>query len=177
MIAPMAAEPRSELVPRDAAALFRDEYAPLVRLAVLLVGDRGVAEEVVQDAFVKLHSRWRTIREPEKAAAWLRSAVLNGARSQRRRTVRPIRAPRTTDAPAAEIGALAADLHRRTMDALRKLPERQRAVLVLKFYEGLSEAEIASTLGISTGSVKTHVHRGVGALRSTLGVDDAEGER
>jgi RNA polymerase sigma-70 factor (sigma-E family) len=174
MIAPMAAEPRSELVPSDAAALFRGEYGRLVRLAVLLVGDRGAAEEVVQDAFVKLHSRWRTIREPEKAAAWLRSAVLNGARSQRRRTLRPVRAPRSTDAPAAEHGALAADLHRRAIAALRQLPDRQRAVLVLKFYEGLSEAEIAEALGISTGSVKTHVHRGVGALRLTLGAGDRE---
>jgi RNA polymerase sigma factor (sigma-70 family) len=87
---------------------------------------------------------------------------------------RLVRAPRSSDAPAAEHGALAADLHRRAIDALRLLPARQRAVLVLKFYEGLSEAEIASALGISTGSVKTHVHRGIDALRSTLGAGDRE---
>jgi RNA polymerase sigma-70 factor (sigma-E family) len=174
MIAPMAPAPEVSPAPRDAAALFRTEYSRLVRLASLLVADRGAAEEVVQDAFVKLHSRWWSIREPDKAAAWLRTAVLNGARTQRRRTLRPVRAPRSSDAPAAEHGALAADLHRRAIDALRLLPARQRAVLVLKFYEGLSEAEIASALGISTGSVKTHVHRGIDALRSTLGAGDRE---
>jgi len=73
-------------VTTEIAELFRAEYRSLVRLATLLVGDRATAEEVVQEAFVKLQLGWRRIREPERAPAWLRSAVLNGARSPRRST-------------------------------------------------------------------------------------------
>jgi RNA polymerase sigma-70 factor (sigma-E family) len=174
MIASVSVDPeyRSPLI--DGEVLFRAEYRRLVRLAALMLGRADDAEEVVQDAFVKLEARWRTIRDPEKAAAWLRTAVVNGARSRGRRRRDPQRVPHL-DAPAAESGALAADLQRRTIAALRLLPVRQREALVLKFYEGLSEVEIAGAMGVSTGSVKTHVHRGVAALRSTLGSEEADG--
>jgi RNA polymerase sigma-70 factor (sigma-E family) len=154
-------------------ALFRTEQRSLVRLATLLLGDRGAAEEVVQDAFVQLHLSWRRVREPDRAAAWLRSAVLNGARSQlRRRAVRRRhREVAMGDATAADTGALAGEEQARVMAALRQLPVRQREALVLRYYVDLSEAEIAVAMGVSTGSVKTHAHRGLAAMAELLGED------
>ena len=155
-------------------ALFRSEYRSLVRLAALLLGDRGASEEVVQDAFVKLQLGWDRLRDHDRAPAWLRSVVLNGARSRlrrqqvRRRHLEPV----PGDAPSAESGAVANDEHREVIAALRTLPIRQREALVLKFYFDLSEAETAAAMGVSAGSVKTHVHRGIASLASVL-----EGER
>jgi len=154
-------------------ALFRAEQRSLVRLATLLLDDRGAAEDVVQDAFVKLHLSWRRVREPDRAAAWLRSAVLNGARSQlRRRSIRR-RHPEVPpgDAASAETGALAGAEHERVLAALRRLPVRQREALVLRYYADLTEAEIAAAMGVSPGSVKTHAHRGLAALATMLGED------
>jgi RNA polymerase sigma-70 factor (sigma-E family) len=157
----------------EVADLFRSEYRSLVRLAALLLGDRAAAEEVVQDAFVNLQLGWRRLRERERAPAWLRSAVLNGARSRlRRRDVRRRHlgvVPR--DVESAEAGAVAGDEHRRMIAALRTLPARQREALVLKFYLELSEAETAVAMGVSPGSVKTHVHRGLAALALVLEED------
>jgi RNA polymerase sigma-70 factor (sigma-E family) len=163
----------SSSVEAEVEALFRSEYRSLVRLASLLLGDRAASEEVVQDAFVRLQLGWRGIREPGKAPAWLRSAVLNGARSRlrrravRRRGLEPVAGP----APAADAGALAADERRRVVAALRFLPARQREALVLRFYLDLSEAATAEAMGVSAGSVKTHVHRGLAALHDLLGED------
>ena len=151
-------------------ALFRSEYRSLVRLAALLLDDRGAAEEVVQDAFVQLQVGWDRVRDPARAPAWLRSAVLNGARSRlRRRGVRRrhLQAVPVHHESAAE-GAERSDEHRRVMAALRTLPPRQREALVLKFYAELSEAETAAAMGVSAGSVKTHVHRGLAALERLL---------
>src|SRR5919107_28713 len=155
-------------------ALHRAEYRNLVRLARLLLDDVGASEEVVQDAFVALQLRWRSLREPEKAAAWLRSAVLNGARSQlRRRQVRERLLPRPgPDGAPADRGALAADEHRRVLAALRQLPRRQQEALVLRFYLELNERETAEAMGVSAGSVKTHVHRGLAALTPLLEEDE-----
>jgi RNA polymerase sigma-70 factor (sigma-E family) len=151
-------------------ALFRQEYVSLVRLASLLLGDRAASEEVVQDAFVRLQTGWDRIRDPQKATAWLRSAVLNGARSTiRRRAVRRRGLEPVPDvAPSAEAGALVADDHRRMVAALRRLPVRQREAVTLRFYLDLSEAATAEAMGVSTGSVKTHVHRGLAALQTLL---------
>ncbi len=151
-------------------ALFRQEYVSLVRLASLLLGDRAASEEVVQDAFVRLQTGWSRIRDPQKAPAWLRSAVLNGARSTiRRRVVRRRGLEPVPDvAPSAEAGALVADEHRRMVAALRRLPVRQREAVTLRFYLDLSEAATAEAMGVSNGSVKTHVHRGLAALQTLL---------
>jgi RNA polymerase sigma-70 factor (sigma-E family) len=150
--------------------LYREHYASLVRLAALLVHDVATAEDVTQDAFAKVHLAWGRIREPEKALAYVRSAVLNGARSHSRHLHvvdrhRP-EPPRHTQ--SAEAGAMAGEEHREVIAALRALPVRQRECLALRYYLGLSEAEIAETLGISAGSVKTHAHRGLAALEKTL---------
>src|SRR5688572_18627396 len=150
--------------------LFRTEYRSLVRLAALLLDDRGAAEEVVQDAFVKLQLGWDRLRDRERAPAWLRSAVLNGARSRlrhhgvRRRHLHAV----PVEHESAAVGAERSDEQRRMLAALRTLPARQREALVLKFYAELSEAETAAAMGVSTGSVKTHVHRGLAALEKLL---------
>jgi RNA polymerase sigma-70 factor (sigma-E family) len=157
------------------AILHRAHYTSLVRLATLVVGDIGTAEQVTQDAFVKLQLRWGGLRDPAKAPAYLRSAVLNGARSQlRRRRVGVRHDARRTAAPAAvtpESATVGRAEHERVVAALRRLPRRQREAVTLKYYLDLPEAEIAAAMGVSGGSVKTHLHRGLAALAQDLGED------
>jgi RNA polymerase sigma-70 factor (sigma-E family) len=151
-------------------AIYAAHYRSLVRLASFLLRDPGQAEEVVQDAFVAMHGSWRRLRDPEKAESYLRQAVVNKSRSGlRRRKVEAKHAPKATpDAPSAEYGALGELDRSAVIDALRLLPRRQREVLVLRYYGDLSEAQIAETLGISPGAVKSHASRGMSALRTTL---------
>ena len=153
--------------------LYDGHYVRLVRLAVLLVGDAGRAEEIVQDAFVDLVSRWRMIRDPGAAASYLRTCVANGARSHlRHRAVvnrQPVSKPSVMD--SAETEALVRIEHERVLSLLSELPGRQREVLVLRYYGQLSEAEIADTLGISRGSVKSHNSRGLRSLRIAMEVN------
>lgn len=159
--------------------LYRSEYRSLVRLAALLVDDVGTAEELVQDAFVAtaMASRRDGLADPAAAPAYLRSAVLNRARSHlrhrgvRRRHLR--RVPDAASAPGADGAAVAHDETRIVMAAINQLPTQQRAVVVLRYYEDLTEAEIATALNISVGSVKTHAHRGLAALESLLAPPEA----
>ena len=150
--------------------LYATHYRRLVRLAVLLVRDVETAEEVVQDSFVAMHGRWRGLREPDKGLAYLRQTVVNRARSVlRRRGVAARHAPPVAaDHPGADQDSLGAERRREVLDALRRLPGRQREVIVLRYYLDLSEAEIAETLGISRGAVKSHASRGAAALRILL---------
>ena len=153
--------------------LYAVHYRRLVRLSVLLVRDVETAEEVVQDAFVAMHGRWRRLRDPDLALAYLRQAVVNRSRSVlRHRGVRARHADAeravVRDLPGADEAALVTERRGTLLDALRTLPERQREVLALRYYLDLSEAEIASTLGISRGAVKSHASRGVAALRTLM---------
>ena len=173
MMASIASDHDPEATPfavADLADTYREHYRSLVRLASLLLDDVGACEEVVQDAFVQVWQRGPALRTPDRLPAYLRSAVLNGARSQlRRRIVRRRHLAAVPDpAPAAETTALAGDPDQAVLRALRALPERQREVLALRYYLDLSEAEIAATLGISAGSVKTHAHRGLATLAEQL---------
>lgn len=151
-------------------ALYSAHYRSLVRLAALLVRDVGTAEEVVQDAFVAMHGGWRRLRDPEKALSYLRQSVVNRSRSVlRHRAVVQKYAPKALpDAPSAENGAITELERTAVVEALAKLPTRQREALVLRYYADLSEAEIARTMGISRGAVKSHTSRGMAALRSGL---------
>ena len=150
--------------------LYAAHYQSLVRLAALLVRHSGEAEEIVQDAFVAMHDKWRRLRDPDKALGYLRQTVVNRARSsQRRHNVADKHLPRRVDdVPSAEQHALASATRAGVMEALDALPRRQKEVLVLRYYSDLSEADIATTLGISRGAVKSHASRGVNALRATL---------
>ena len=156
-------------------ALYTTNYRSLVRLSTLLLHDQAAAEDVVQDAFVAMHASWRRLRDPDKALAYLRQAVVNRSRSRLRHLkVADRKAPALLPAeasatlPSAEHGALAALDRERILRALRSLPQRQREVLVLRYYIDLSEAQIAEAMGISTGAVKSHASRGMGALRQRL---------
>lgn len=154
--------------------LFAAHYRQLVRLAALLLADRSAAEEVVQDAYVRLHQHWGRLRDPDKALGYLRTSVVNGARSAQRRRgvadryVAGLGPP--SDVPSAESGALDTLEHEAVVAALRRLPTRQREALVLRYYLDLSESEIADVMGISRGAVKSHAARGIAALRTTLEV-------
>jgi RNA polymerase sigma-70 factor (sigma-E family) len=163
---------RSRRGPDPLAALHREHYMALVRLATLVVGDVGVAEQITQDAFVRLQLRWGGLRHPDRAPAYLRSTVLNGARSHlRHRRVTDRHDARRTVAPAAqtpESAALGLSEHERIVAALRRLAERQREAVVLRYYLDLPEADIAAAMGVARGSVKTHLHRGLAALAQHL---------
>ncbi len=151
--------------------MYRAHYRSLVRMAGLLVGDPGTAEDVVQDAFVAMHSAWRRLRDSDKALPYLRQSVVNRARSVlRHRGVAQRHVPQPApDMPSAEYGAFALLERSAVVEALASLPLRQREVMVLKFYADLSEADIAAAMGISPGSVKSHASRGMAALRTVLG--------
>ena len=151
-------------------ALYSAHYRSLVRLATLLVRDVATAEEVVQDAFVAMHEAWRRLRDPDKALSYLRQSVVNRSRSVlRHRAVVEKYAPKgLPDAPSAENGAIVELERSAVVKALSALPNRQREALVLRYYGDLSEAEIAQSMGISRGAVKSHTARGMAALRSVL---------
>lgn len=159
---------------RDAAltALFVAYHRQLVGFAMLLVDDLATAEDVVQDAFLALHRRWSWIRDTQAAYEYVRTAVLNGSRSQlRRRRVRAAHRDQSTpDAASAESAALDHAEYEAVIGYLAELPTRQRQVLVLRYYLDQSENEIAETLSISPGSVKQHASRGLAALTARLEV-------
>lgn len=155
---------------RVVTEIYLGEYKSLVRLAVLLVHDVQTAEEVVQDAFEAMHTAWRRLRDSEKALSYLRQAVVNKSRSVlRHRTVVDRNAPKPApDEPSAEQAAMTLIERSAVIDALRTLPERQREAIVLRYYADLSEADIAATMGISKGAVKSHTARAMAALKSIL---------
>jgi RNA polymerase sigma-70 factor (sigma-E family) len=152
--------------------LYAAHWRRLVRLSVLLVRDVATAEEVVQDSFVAVHGRWSKLRDPDRALAYLRQTVVNRSRSAlRHRAVVARHAAREVVSPThpgADESALVTDRRGAVLDAMRELPDRQREVLALRYYLDLSEAEIAATLGISRGAVKSHASRGASALRELL---------
>lgn len=149
--------------------LYSAHYAGLVRLATMLLHDQGRAEEIVQDAFVDVHGRWARLREPDKAVAYLRRAVVNRCRSELRH--RKVVARHEPDSPgddaSAESHVLARAQRAQVLAALDALSGRQREVLILRYYLDLSESDIAATLRISRGAVKSHSSRGIAALRTT----------
>ena len=151
--------------------LYAAHWRQLVRLSVLLVHDQGLAEEIVQDAFVAVHGRWGRLRQPEHALAYLRQTVVNRSRSALRHRGVVDRHAGTLRAVDAPDPSPATDRRAVVLDALRALPQRQREVLALRYYLDLSESEIADTLGISRGAVKSHASRGAAALRSLLQED------
>ncbi len=142
----------------------------LVRLAVLLVDDLPTAEDVVQDVFARYVARQHELRDGSAALAYLRTSVVNGCRStlRRRRTARGYAPPREPEPPGPDSRLLLAEEHQELLAALDTLAPRQREVLVLRYWSGLSEREIASTLGISRGSVKSTASRAVDALERAL---------
>jgi len=152
-------------------ALYRSHRLAMVRLAVLLVDDLETAEDVVQDAFAGLHRRWATLASPDAAVGYLRTSVVNGSRSvlRKRRTVRDAVVPTVVEPGAPDSSLLLAEEHREVLAAIGLLPDRQREVIVLRYWSGLTEAEIAAALGISVGAVKSSTSRGRAAVAAALG--------
>ena len=148
-------------IPATLEQLFIDRYAAMVRLAQLLTGSNLAAEDLVQDSFARMQRMWGRVDDP---VPYLRAAVVNACRSwhrSRRREGRRLRAAAPTEDQVA-LGA------RELLDAVDRLPHGQRTALVLRFYEGLSEAQIAKAMGCRPGTVKSHVHRGLAALRGVI---------
>jgi RNA polymerase sigma-70 factor (sigma-E family) len=141
-----------------------------VRLAILLVDQQATAEDVVQEAFTGLHRHWAGLRDEQAALGYLRTAVVNGSRSvlRRRRTARDYVPPHAVNARSAESLAILSVEHQAVVMALRELPARQREVLVLRYYAGMSEAEIAETTGISKGAVKSTASRALSSVEKVL---------
>lgn len=167
--------PRSVAVPAlDVDALVRELYhehaVSLVRLVRLFVDDRNAAEDLVQEAFIRLARHADRIEDRSKSAAYLRSIVLNLARDHNRRGLVSLRhrAPADEVQAAAEDEVVLRDDQRQVIDALRTLPARQRDCVVLRYYFESGIAEIAATLGISENSVKTHLKRGLASLERNL---------
>lgn len=155
------------------ADLFASQARSLVRLAAIFCDDRAAAEDLVQEAFIRLHRSAGSIADRERAPAYLRSIVINLARDHNRRGLMSLR-HRTTPRldpevdPSAEDDVVVGEHDRAVLDAVRLLPERQRACVVLRYYLQYSESETADTLGISKNSVKTHCRRALAALEATL---------
>jgi RNA polymerase sigma-70 factor (sigma-E family) len=152
--------------------LFRAEGARLVQLARWFVDDRTAAEDLVQEAFLRLARNHHRINDQDRAAAYLRSIVINLARDHNRRGFVSLRhrLPAEPDDRSAEDHAAEGESRREVIAALRGLPRRQRDCVVLRYYLELSIGDIAGTLGLSPNSVKTHLQRGLRSLKADLEV-------
>ncbi|GLW96633.1 sigma-70 family RNA polymerase sigma factor [Microtetraspora sp. NBRC 16547] len=171
---PAGMEPGLDLrdVERETALirLFDGHHAQLVRLAVLLGAEQD-AEDIVAEAFCELHRRWYRLRDPEAGPRYLRSVVCNLVRMR----IRHIKVSRKhsrveeRSIESAESAVLLREDQRKVVDALKSLPDRQREALVLRYWMDLKEKEIAEAMGISSGAVKSHISRGMGALTRAMG--------
>ncbi len=154
--------------------LFHAEGRSLVRLARLYVDDRDAAEDIVQEAFLRLARHADRINEDHRAPAYLRSIVLNLARDHNRRGLVSLRhhqpSGREVDVVTGDVDRLVrSEDNQRVLDAVRQLPARQRDCITLRYFEELGIDGIAATLGVSANSVKTHLRRAMVALNRTLG--------
>ena len=151
----------------DFRGFFAQHYERLCRLGFLLTADPAQAEDLAQDALVRTWRRWRLVGKPDNPETYARKVLVNRHRSLLRRALVEARY-RYRDHPTEGSG----DEHREDAimlwAATRRLPLRQQAVLVLRYYEDLSEAEIARVLGIPAGTVKTLARRGLARLRRSL---------
>jgi RNA polymerase sigma-70 factor (sigma-E family) len=170
--------PRAGAPPRGPAGpdelvdeLYRGHALRLTRMALLLVGDRPSAEDVVQEAFLGLFRGLGRLSDPARAAAYLRVSVLNGCRSvlRARRRARQRGPAEYPPVWSAESAALAGEERREVLAAVARLPRRQREVLVLRYFLGLSDAEIAADLGVSRGTVVSTASRALAALAARTG--------
>jgi RNA polymerase sigma-70 factor (sigma-E family) len=151
-------------------ALYAEHALGLVRLAHIMLGSRQAAEDVVQEAFLGLYRRWPQLNDHAKALGYVRSSVLNGCRSAlRRRAVLELDGSHQPPVASAEAAALSAEERREIVTALRALPDRQRAVLALRYYLDLPDDQIATAMNIRQSSVRSAAHRALTALGRALG--------
>lgn len=148
----------------------------VLRLATVLTGSRTAAEDVVQDALIKVHRNWATISSLDRPELYVRKMVVNEFISSRRRSWRFVPAGTGEDVdhrPVPDHAGLHAE-RQMILAQLGKLPARQRAVLVLRFYEGCDDSDIAAMLGISPVTVRAHASRALAALRVELSAPGSE---
>ncbi|MEU6484468.1 SigE family RNA polymerase sigma factor [Streptomyces sp. NPDC046887] len=150
---------------------YRAHYRSLLGLAALLLDDTASCEDVVQEAFIRVHSARSRVRDPEKTLAYLRQTVVNLSRSALRRRILGLKllSKPMPDMASAEEGAYDQLERDALIKAMRGLQRRQREVLVLRYFADMTEAQVAETLGISLGSVKAYGSRGIAALRVAMG--------
>ena len=177
-------ETRSSPGAADAVTdLYAGHALGLVRLAVLLVGDRASAEDIVQDAFLGLYRRWDRLPDTSAPLAYLRVSVLNGCRTALRRRARhgvlsdgaDARAAAALAGPSlesAEATVTRSEEHRAVLAAIRRLPARQREALVLRYYLDLTEEQTADAMQVSRGTVKSATSRAIAAVGRMLGAPD-----
>ena len=142
----------------DFAEFCRQSYKPLVRLAFLLTSSIETAEDLVQDALARTHTRWSRVDQPD---AYVRRAVVNACNSYHRRRFRERAHPQ----PPAEPVRMDTD---ELFDVLADLPARMRAAIVLRYYQDLPEREIAELLGCAPGTVRSLIHRALARLRLVI---------
>lgn len=142
------------------------------KFAFLLCGDWQVAEDIVQEAFARCALRWRRIERTDYPDGYLRKVVINECRSRwRRQLTKRVELGVDVDSPVSDHSTLHAE-RERIVGALRQLPHRQRSVIVLRFYERLSEAETAEALGCSIGTVKSQTHKALASLRRIMTLEE-----
>jgi len=164
-------KPAADSAAAAVAALYQHHAMGLIRLAYLMLGDRAGAEDAVQDAFCGLYRHWDRLADRDRALAYVRSSVLNGCRSalRRRTTGRRLLTAYQPPTASAEAAVLGLEERQEVMRAVRRLPERQREALVLRFYLDLPEREIARLMGLRPSSVRSATARALKALGHALG--------
>jgi RNA polymerase sigma factor (sigma-70 family) len=175
---------------RHVTSLYRAHALSLARLALVMLGDRSAAEDVVQDAFLGLYRRWDRLADPAVAQSYLRTSVLNGCRTALRTRPRHGVLSDGTDAHEAAVAGRSHSLslslslesaeatvvhgeeHRAVLAAIRRLPARQREALVLRYYLDLTEEQTADAMQVSRGTVKSATSRAIAAVGRMLGAPD-----
>jgi len=151
--------------------LYRLHGMDLVRIAAVMLGSRAAAEDAVQDAFCGLYRRWDQLADSQSALPYVRSAVMNRCRSELRRARLQRRGDqnlRPLNGESPEQAAILGEEHRDVVAALRRLPDRQRESLILRYFMDLSESEVAAAMGVSQGTVKSTTSRALAALARQL---------
>jgi RNA polymerase sigma-70 factor (sigma-E family) len=160
-----AAEPADQVT-----ALYQAHALGLLRLAMIMLGERQAAEDVVQDAFLGLFRRWGALNDPERALAYVRSCVFNGCRTVLRKRARNREfVLADPDAESAEARVILGEEHREVLAALRRLPGRQREAVALRYCLDMPIGDVARAMGVTEGTVKSATSRGIAAITRMLG--------
>ena len=164
-----AAFPGAVTAEEQVTALYQAHALGLLRLAVIMLGDRQAAEDVIQDAFLGLFRRWAALDDPERALAYVRSSVFNGCRTVLRKRAKSRQFVFVEqDVESAEARLLLGEEYREVLAALRRLPDRQREAVALRYCLDMSVDDVAKAMGITEGAVKSATHRGLAAMTRML---------
>jgi RNA polymerase sigma-70 factor (sigma-E family) len=155
-------------VDRHVTALYQAHALSLARLALLMLGDRDAAQDVVQDAFLGLYRRWDKLASTDAAPAYLRASVLNGCRTLLKKRSRPAPSAAEESLESAEAAMIHTEEQRAMLAAIRRLPARQRETLVLRYYLDMTEEQAARAMGVRRGTVKSATSRAIAAIGRML---------